>query len=90
MSIRPEDILPDGKDALEIKGITARKGTIATAMANAAIMGSAIASKEEKYAAKLMIQELAPVLVALGVHQHFAWRNPEIEAIMESVKHEAD
>lgn len=83
MSVRPEDILPDNINAVEINGVAARKGTVAAALANAKILASNNKTDAEKREAKEMIRELAPSLVALELHQHITWNNPEIQKIID-------
>ena len=83
MSVRPEDILPDDVSAVEINGIITRKGTVAAALANAKILASNDKTDNEKKKAKEMIRELAPMLVALELHQHVTWKNPEIQKIID-------
>ncbi|MCG8546219.1 MAG: hypothetical protein MJE12_18635 [Alphaproteobacteria bacterium] len=78
---RPEDVLPDNEDFKTIRGVRVRKGTIFAAMRNMEIVADG--TQEEKAAALAMIRELAPGLVALGVHDHFLCRNPEIQAILD-------
>lgn len=83
MSIKPEDILPDDVNAVEINGLMARKGTVAAALANAKVLASGDKTEEEKNKAKEMIRELAPALIALELHQHVTWKNPEIQKIID-------
>lgn len=85
MSIKPEDILPDHINAVEINGLVARKGTVAAALANAKILASDNKTEEEKNKAKEMIRELAPTLIALELHQHLTWKNPEIQKIIDEI-----
>ena len=77
---RPEDVLPDGDDFATVKGVRVRKGTIAAAMRNMAIVESG--SADEKAAALATIRELAPGLAALDVHRFFQCRIPKVEAIL--------
>lgn len=83
MTIRPEDILPNNDNTVILNGTTVRKGTIAATFANAEILLSTSATLEEKVLAKAMIEEFAPHLVALGMHKHVTWKNPEIQMIIE-------
>jgi hypothetical protein len=88
MSIKPEDILPDSINEVEINGIKARKGTVAAALANAKILASNDSTEIEKNDANEAIKELAPAMVALGLHHHLTWKNLEIQNIIEEcVKH---
>ena len=66
-AVKPEDVLPDGDDFATIKGVRVRKGTIAAAMRNMAILESGTAG--ERAAALRAIKDLAPSLAALDVHR---------------------
>lgn len=87
--IEPENILAEQEDYLIINGVKARKGTIAAVLQNAGILSSKNATQEEKQAAKTSIVNLSPALIALGMHEHVIWKNPEIQRIIEeSLKHQ--
>lgn len=81
--VEPENILPDQENYLIIDGVKARKGTIAAVLQNAAILSSKNTTHEEKQAAKTSIMNLSPALIALGMHEHVIWKNPEIQRIIE-------
>lgn len=85
MGVAPQDILPDAIDATEIDGVIVRKGTIAAAMANANIIASIDASIAEKQQALNAFITLSPGLVALKVHQHLTWNNPDLQKIIEDL-----
>lgn len=85
---RPEDALADQEDYKTVRGVRVRKGTIFAAMQNMEMLASG--SRDEKDTALTMIRELAPALVALGVHDHFACRNPEVEAVLEEAAAKLD
>lgn len=80
---RPEDILPDEINALEVKGIKVRKGTVAAMIANAKILKAKTSTTKEKQQAIALIKELAPALVAMGLHEHVVWKDPKIQAIID-------
>lgn len=81
-SVRPEDILPDGVDSTTIQGKVVRKGTVAAFLANVVILEDPNSSPAEKANAKSMLQELAPDVVTIGLHQHVTFKNPEAENIL--------
>ncbi len=83
--ISAKDILADNEDTKIINGIEIRKGTIAAALANAKILHSSSASAKEKEEAMKAIKASAPALVALGLHEHVIWKNPEIQKIIDAV-----
>lgn len=86
--IDSKDILPDGQDYKEMRGVKVRKGTIAAAMANMELLTSG--SAEEVEAARAKLAELAPALVVLGVHKHFQCRHPEVEELLAKTARELD
>ncbi|KTD72692.1 hypothetical protein [Legionella tucsonensis] len=81
-SIRPEDILPEGVDCTSINGKIVRKGTIAAFLANVAIFEKQDSTKKQKQEAMRAMQELAPGVIAIGLHQHVVFKNSEIEQIL--------
>ena len=83
MSVRPEDIMPEDVNTIEVNGVLVRKATVASTLANAKILASDNASAIEKSKALAMIKELAPALVAIEMHQHVTWNNPQIQKIIE-------
>jgi hypothetical protein len=78
---RPEDVIPDDKSYFEKDGKVIRKGTMAAALANAAIVESADASEAEKQQAMLLLKELAPSLAAIGLTHFLTWKNPQIQEL---------
>lgn len=83
MSIKPEDIMPDNVNSIEVNGVRVRKATVGAVLANAKILESVATSAAEKSNALASIKELAPSLVALEMHKHVTWNNPEIQRIVE-------
>ncbi|KTD02225.1 hypothetical protein OQJ19_02905 [Fluoribacter gormanii] len=81
-SIRPEDILPDGVDNTSINGKIVRKGTIAAFLANVAILEKQNSTEMQKQEAIKTMKELAPSVIAIGLHQHVVFKNKEIEQIL--------
>lgn len=85
--VRPEDVLPDGIDNIAIDGKTVRKGTIAAFLSNTEILENPAATEIQKQAAKDLMKELAPAVIAIGLHKHVVFKNPEAEKILvESFK----
>ena len=84
---RPEDILPDGADVTEMRGRTVRKGSVAAVVANAIVLESQDATELQKKEALMIIKELAPTLIAVGLHNQVIWKNPEIEKIIQESAH---
>ncbi|PWY57030.1 hypothetical protein DGG96_01115 [Legionella qingyii] len=81
-SIRPENILPDGVDNASINGKIVRKGTIAAFLANAEILEKQNSTDIQKQEAVRTMKELAPAVVATGLHQYVVFKNKEIEQIL--------
>ncbi|WP_392537729.1 hypothetical protein [Legionella sp. 227] len=81
-SIHPEDILPDGVDTALIDGKIVRKGTIAAFLANADIFEHPNSTEKQKEEAIKAMKELAPVVIAVGLHRHVVFKNKEIEQIL--------
>ena len=80
---KPEDMLSDDENYFEQGGQTIRKGTMAAALANAEIIESSGATATEKQQAMEALQELAPVLKAIGLTKFLTWKNPDIQAIFD-------
>jgi hypothetical protein len=82
-SVKPEDILPDGEDFVEIQNQKLRKGTVAAILANANILEDLGTTEDEKEQALKAIRSLVPALIALQMHQHVIWKNPLIQTIID-------
>lgn len=82
MSIKPADVLPDGADYAEIGGKTVRKGTIAAFLANIEIIENPNIPQDQKKLAITTMQELAPSVIAIGLHKFVVFKNPEVEKII--------
>lgn len=83
MSVKPEDVLAEEVNTVTVEGIQVRKGTVGAVIANARIVSSPYATELEKAEAKNMIRMLAPAILAIGLHHHVTWKNPEIQAIFD-------
>jgi len=81
--VRPEDILSDDDNTVNLNGLTARKGSIAAFLKNIDIFEDSSASPEQKAQALATMQELAPVLVATGLSKHAVFKNPEVQMLLE-------
>lgn len=60
-----------------------RKGTVGAVLANAKILASQYTSAAEKSEAINAIKELVPILIALKMHEHVIWKNPDIQKIID-------
>lgn len=84
--VNAQDILEDNEDYKTIKGVRVRKGTIAAAIKNIAMLETA--SSDQRTTILDAIKESAPALVALEVHKYFECRNKEVEEILaHAAKH---
>lgn len=81
-SIKPEDILPEGIDNLIINDKPVRKGTIAAFLKNAAILDNADITAKQKQEAITTMKELAPAIIALGLHHQVVFKNSEVEQLL--------
>jgi len=81
-SVQPEDILPDGVDSSLLAGRVVKKGTIAAFLANIDILESPITNGKQKDAAIQTMKELAPSVIAIGLHKHVTFNNSQAEKIL--------
>lgn len=84
MAIKPEDIIGDNENTIEINGIKVRKGTVGAVLANIDIFSSSDSTQTDKEEAKNMIVTLAPAMIATGFLKHATWKNPEVQQIFEA------
>ncbi len=83
MSIKPEDVLPDGVDYAIINGKNVRKGSIAAFLANIDILENPNTSQDKKQLAISTMKELAPSVIAIGLHKHVNFKNNVAEKILK-------
>lgn len=83
MSVKPEDLLPDEQNFLEVNGQIIRKGTMGAALANAKIVDSADATLCDKQEAMIALKELVPALSAFGLTEFLTWKNSDIQSLFE-------
>ena len=84
-AVSPADIIADGVEKVEIKGVEIRKGTAGAFLANIEILEAADASEAEKQAAIKMIEQLAPAMIAVNLHKHATWKNKIVQAIFDKL-----
>lgn len=78
--MQAKDILPDGMDHSEFKGVEVRKGTVGAFLANARVCTDTQASPEAVAAARRDIQDALPALRALGLFDVLDVRDPGLRA----------
>lgn len=81
MTIRPEDVLPEGVDTAQLGGITVRKGSVAAFVANAKLLDVLPAGSPERQQALAQLRVLAPSVAAVGVLDVFRPRSAEVEEV---------
>jgi hypothetical protein len=82
MAIRPEDVLADGVDAVDLDGRAVRKGSVAAFVANARALEEQTPDTEEYDATVAALRELAGDLRALRIFDVLAIRSPQLAAIV--------
>ncbi len=83
--IKPDDILPDTENSVELNGVIVRKGSIAAFLKNIDLFEDSNSSETEKAAALDMVKQLAPAVVASSLHKHAIFKNKVIQEILSSV-----
>jgi hypothetical protein len=81
-AIKPDDILADTENFAELNGLTVRKGSIAAFLKNIDLFEDSNSNEAQKSAALEMIRELAPAIIASGLHRHARFKNKIIEDIL--------
>lgn len=84
--VRPEDILPDGVDNTTFNGKIVRKGTVAAFIANADILENPSTTETQKLEAIDTMKELAPGVIASGLHKHVIFKKQAIEKILANAE----
>lgn len=85
-AIKPEDILPDGVDAVSINGVELRKGTVAAFLANIDILENEAATEQAKQEAYTMLEQLAPAIVLGGLNKHVLFKNQLVAKILKDLE----
>lgn len=76
------DILPDGVERGDFKGVEVRKGTVGAFLANARVCLDLQAPAQAVAVARQDIQEALPALNALGLFEVLQVRDPALRAWM--------
>ena len=82
--MKPQDILPDNINSVEINGQVLRKGSVAAFMANLSIIEQPANYPEYENAVKDLI-ELTPILETLGVFKHFRLRSEKAITLITDI-----
>lgn len=83
--VKPDDILADGENYTELNGLKVRKGSIAAFLKNIDLFEAPHGSQAQKDAALGAMKDLAPAIVAAGLHKHATFKNKVIEEILAGV-----
>ena len=83
LSTRPEDILAEDQNSVQLGGAFVRKGTIAAFLKNIDSLEEADLSYEQRETVLQTMRELAPALIAAGLHKHAIFKNTEVQAILD-------
>ena len=82
--MKPQDILPDNINSVEVNGQQLRKGSVAAFMANIAIIENPANYAAYENAVKDLI-ELTPVLETLGVFKCFRLRSVKVITVITDI-----
>ena len=82
--MRPQDVLPDNVNEVQIRGTTIRKGSVGAFLANAAAFGNPAVTGDAREALLRDIEEGLPALRALGLFNVFEIKNPQLRAFIEA------
>ncbi|WP_019217276.1 hypothetical protein [Legionella tunisiensis] len=83
--IQASDIIPDGADFAQMNGVQVRKGSVAAFLANINLLENAQTAKEKEEALHAL-QELAPTIITIGLHNHVIFKNKQVEEILLRAK----
>lgn len=85
IAIKPDDILADTEDFVELNGLTVRKGSIAAFLKNIELFEDSNSTEAQKAEALNMIKELAPAIIASGLHRQATFKNKIVENILSDL-----
>lgn len=84
-AIRPNDILADTENFVELNGVAVRKGSIPAFLKNIDLLEDINATEFTKDEALKAIKELAPAIIASGLKRHATFKNKIIENILSEL-----
>lgn len=82
--MRPDHILPDHANEVQIHGIPVRKGSVGAFLANAVALHDPAVTGAARDALLGDIEALLPALRALGLFDVFEIRDPQLRAFVEA------
>lgn len=83
--MRPDALLPDGVDVVEVNGVTVRKGSVGAFLISWRVMNDPGEDAGRLAAAREDLVGLLPGLRAMGVFDVFAARDPGLAALIDGV-----
>lgn len=82
-AVKPSDILSDNENFVELNGLEVRKGTIAAFLKNIDLIEADTTDQIQKNAALQVLKELAPAIIAAGLHKHATFKNQIVADIIQ-------
>lgn len=80
--MKPEQLLPEGVDSVEVHGITVRKGSVGAFLASWRILCDTTQPAQERAQAEADLLALIPVLAPLGLFIVFEARDPRLRDLI--------
>ena len=81
--MKPQDILPDQQDDVQVNGLTVRKGSVGAFLASVRDWQDPAGSAATRAAAEAYLRELLPALHALGLFQVLTARDPALQVLID-------
>ncbi|KDP83609.1 MULTISPECIES: hypothetical protein [Cupriavidus] len=83
--MKPDALLPDGVDVVEVNGVTVRKGSVGAFLISWRVMNDPGEDAGRRAAAREDLVGLLPGLRAMGVFDVFAARDPGLAVLIDGV-----
>ena len=81
--MKPQDILPDQQDDVQVNGLTVRKGSVGAFLASVRDWQDPTGSDATRAAAEADLRSLLPALHALGLFQVLTARDPVLQRLID-------
>ncbi|RRU75357.1 MULTISPECIES: hypothetical protein [Stenotrophomonas maltophilia group] len=81
--MRPQDILPDHQNDVQVNGVTVRKGSVGAFLASVRDWQDPASNDATRAAAEADLRALLPGLHALGLFRVLAARDPALQDLIE-------
>lgn len=83
--VKPEDVLPDGREYADFDGMSVRKGSVAAFIGNVHALAEVEPSSPRWREIVAQLRELKPALEGIGVLEVFELRDPELRALVDGL-----